>query len=330
MKKPSSLYRIKYLAAALLAAYCFAFFRTDSTQESIVRAILLEQDASSWTVGLLYQAPEASADSSEASGEIRFVAAREATLERALASAQETLPQAPNYRLCDFLLLTPGSSWQTLQEYEALILNQQCGRTAALVQSCGFSCAELSEESEASENILSSLLETVKAAEELSPRLYQQNLTAGLLLPRVSIQDGEASLAEEGAFLTQNGVEKWDQQKTELYRLLTGQGGTRRFWPDGHPLSLGRCTLSVTCLREGEFVLRIDCHTAAGQTPDTKYSRWLAEACQSAVAAFWAEGQDVLGLGACQALRQGPESWLDPAKNACPQVRTDVRFTAFL
>lgn len=330
MKMNSSLYRMKYLAAALLAVYCFAFFRADSTQESIVRAVMLEQNGSSWTVGLLYQAPEASADSSEASGEIRFVAVQETTLEKALAAVQKTLPQTPNYRLCDFLLLTPESSWQTLQDYEALVLNQQCGRTAAAVQFCGFSCAELSGESEESETILSSLLETVKAAEELSPRLYELNLTAGLLLPRLIIKDGETSLAEEGAFLTRSGMEEWENEKTELYRLLTGQGGTRHFWPDSHPLTLRRCTVSVTCRKEGEFILRIDCHTAAGQTPDPRYSQWLSEACQKAVAAFWAEGQDVLGLGACQALRQGPQSYLESAKNACPQVRTDVRFTTFL
>ena len=110
-------YRLKVLAVFLLAIYCLAFFRADSTQESMIRAILLEQNEGGWTVGLLYQAPEASADSSKASAEIQFAAAQDSTLEKALTAAQEALPQAANYRLCDYLLLAPGCSWQTLGDW---------------------------------------------------------------------------------------------------------------------------------------------------------------------------------------------------------------------
>ena len=248
-------YRLKVLAVFLLAIYCLAFFRADSTQESMIRAILLEQNEGGWTVGLLYQAPEASADSSKASAEIQFAAAQDSTLEKALTAAQEALPQAANYRLCDYLLLAPGCSWQTLGDYEALVLAQQCGRTAASVQVCGFDCEELSAESEESEKVLASLLDTAKEAAEISPHLYEKNLSQGLLLPRIVLENGEAALREDSFFLTQSGGAEWDSERTELYRLLTGQGGVRRFWPDGHPLELRRCTISVTCHGAGEFTL---------------------------------------------------------------------------
>ena len=323
-------YRLKVLAVFLLAIYCLAFFRADSTQESMIRAILLEQNEGGWTVGLLYQAPEASADSSKASAEIQFAAAQDSTLEKALTAAQEALPQAANYRLCDYLLLAPGCSWQTLGDYEALVQAQQCGRTAASVQVCGFDCEALSAESEESEKVLASLLDTAKEAAEISPHLYEKNLSQGLLLPRIVLENGEAALREDSFFLTQSGGAEWDSERTELYRLLTGQGGVRRFWPDGHPLELRRCTISVTCHGAGEFTLRLDCHTAAGQTPDSRYTQWLAEACTRAVKELWAERVDVLSLGSYQALREGESAYLAPTKNACPQLRTDVRFTTVL
>src|SRR5699024_11873056 len=50
-------------------------------------------------LGLLYQAPEASADSSEVSDGIRFAAAQGPDLERALASAEAALPLTANFRL---------------------------------------------------------------------------------------------------------------------------------------------------------------------------------------------------------------------------------------
>src|SRR5699024_11505063 len=78
-------------AAGLLAAFCLAFARTDTTEKSMVRAVLLEPGEGHWTVGLLYQAPEASADSSEVSDGIRFAAAQGPDLERALASAEAAL-----------------------------------------------------------------------------------------------------------------------------------------------------------------------------------------------------------------------------------------------
>ena len=34
--------RLHYLAAGLLAAFCLAFARTDTTEKSMVRAVLLE------------------------------------------------------------------------------------------------------------------------------------------------------------------------------------------------------------------------------------------------------------------------------------------------
>ena len=48
----------------------------------------------------------------------------------------------------------------------------------------------------------------------------------------------------------------------------------------------------------------------------------LGQLCTGLLAERWAAGQDLLGLGAYQALQTGAA--LDPTKNACPPLRTDV------
>ena len=72
----------------------------------MVRALYLAQNEATVTVGLLYQAPEASADASEASAAMQMRLAEESTLEKALSSVQKKLPQKADYRLCDFLIRT--------------------------------------------------------------------------------------------------------------------------------------------------------------------------------------------------------------------------------
>ena len=53
-----------------------AFFALGQHRKSMIRALLVETNGDSWTVGLLYQFPEASADSSEAKAAIRLCIGR--------------------------------------------------------------------------------------------------------------------------------------------------------------------------------------------------------------------------------------------------------------
>ena len=96
------------LALAALGLWCLLFVRTRTTEKSMVRAVVLEWDGQGWTAGLLYQAPEAAADSSEASAQVRFAAAQGGSLGQALSTAEGLLPQQADYRLCDHVLLAPG------------------------------------------------------------------------------------------------------------------------------------------------------------------------------------------------------------------------------
>ena len=94
------------IGTLLLVGWCLLFLRCETTEKSMVRALYLAQNEATVTVGLLYQAPEASADASEASAAMQMRLAEESTLEKALSSVQKKLPQKADYRLCDFLIIS--------------------------------------------------------------------------------------------------------------------------------------------------------------------------------------------------------------------------------
>ena len=138
----------RILLYAVLVGWCLLFLRCETTEKSMIRVVYLEQKEQTWSVGLLYQSPEAAADAADASAALRIADARGQTLETALAAAEGTLPQTADYRLCDYLLFPVQTDDGVLSAYEALVLERGCGRTAArlsctefdleiLLQSCG-------------------------------------------------------------------------------------------------------------------------------------------------------------------------------------------------
>ena len=84
--------KLRSLSAMLLIGWCLIFLRCETTEKSMVRALYLAQKEQSITVGLLYQAPEAAADASEASGAVQLQLAQADTLAKALAAAQKQTP----------------------------------------------------------------------------------------------------------------------------------------------------------------------------------------------------------------------------------------------
>ena len=67
---------LRLLAAGVLTVWLCLFLHWENTEKSMIRALLVETKDDSWTVGLLYQFPEASADSSEAEAAIRLCVGR--------------------------------------------------------------------------------------------------------------------------------------------------------------------------------------------------------------------------------------------------------------
>ena len=121
----------RILLYAVLVGWCLLFLRCETTEKSMIRVVYLEQKGQTWSVGLLYQSPEAAADAADASAALRITDGRGQTLETALAAAEGTLPQTADYRLCDYVLFPEQTEDAVLAAYENLVLERGCGRTAA-------------------------------------------------------------------------------------------------------------------------------------------------------------------------------------------------------
>lgn len=319
MRKQKSCKPLLYL---LLTGWCFLFLRCESTEKSMVRAVYLAQTEQGYQAGLLYQAPQAAADAAEASAALQFVRAEGQTMERALAAAEQALPQTASYRLCDYLLL-PKAEEPLLTEYEQLVLRRGCGRTAARLL-----CAEgETGHLVAQATLPDALMAQIKAAAPNAPRLYQH--TEPGLLPVLRWSAKEVTIQEGGVLHTVAANMPLSPEQTEVFRLLTGQSGTRQLWLEGERIGIRRCAVSVS-LQKAQVLVRLDCQRAVhSPLPTQTQQQQLAAQCTALLQSCWRQGVDVLHLQARAALRSGNPVSFDPTKNACPQLRTDVHFMLY-
>ena len=107
---------LRWMAGSILVLWCGVFLRMETTEKSMVRALIVQPNCSGWAVQLLYQFPEAAADASDAVAEIRSCSAEDATLPLALHKAERELPKAANYRLCEYLLFDETASQTDILE----------------------------------------------------------------------------------------------------------------------------------------------------------------------------------------------------------------------
>ena len=176
---------LRLMAAGVLVVWLCLFLHWDNTEKSMIRALLVETSGDSWTVGLLYQFPEASADSSEAKAAIRLCIGRGPELPSAISAAEEALPQRADWRLCEYLLAGQDSVRQTLAACEELFLHRPYGRLASRVFGGSFSVETLKERADESDVLPENLLQCIKNAAPAAPRLYQQS--SGFILPVVEL-----------------------------------------------------------------------------------------------------------------------------------------------
>ena len=310
------------LALAALGLWCLLFVRTRTTEKSMVRAVMLEWDAQGWTAGLLYQAPEAAADSSEASAQVRFAAAQGGSLGQALSTAEGLLPQQADYRLCDHVLLAPGCTQGWLREYEQLVLERRCGRLTARILGCGFTCQELSQASEETEGLPEKLLQAAKQAVPSAGVLYQRE--EGLTVPLLALQQDGVHRAEGGLLLSPSGRTRLTEDQLQAALMIQKKWGERRFWANGQELCLRVAAVSLEQQKES-FLLRMDCQPRAGGVePDQEQAVQLEQLCQEVVQLYWTYGVDLAGL--CPFARSQNLRAVQIQKNICPQVQADVRF----
>lgn len=312
-----------HLGILLLAGWCLLFLRTSSTDQSMVRAVFLAHEDGQICVGLIYQAPEAAADASEALAQLRFASARAETLEGAWNAVEYCLPKKANYRLCDQLLLPEEEFDDLMRQYETLVISRGCGRTAARVSVAEFTMAEFEEWSEETQDLSDKLMEQLKRSARQMPRLYQQGECS--LYPVVKKTAGGFAL--EGGVLSAERTElSFSEEDAALFRLLTGQGGEQTLHLGDAVIRLRRCIVSKT-LERGRITLRLDCQTQYGaEEPTTAQKQQLERLCTQMVQSLWAQGIDLLGVEAQSTLQWGREGAVCTTKNACPEIRTDVRF----
>ena len=186
-------------------------------------------------------------------------------MERALTAAEQALPQTASYRLCDYLLLTEVTE-PLLTEYEQLVLRRGCGRTAARLF-----CTEGEVEHLAVQAALpDTLMAQLKAAAPTAPRLYEH--TEPGLLPVLGWNAEKVTVQEGGVLHTVAGNTLFSSEQAEIYRLLTGQSGTRQLWLEGERIGIRRCIVSVS-LQKAQVLVRLDCQRAAHSPLPTQTQR---------------------------------------------------------
>lgn len=316
--------KLRSLSAVLLIGWCLIFLRCETTEKSMVRALYLAQKEQSITVGLLYQAPEAAADASEASGAVQLQLAQADTLAKALAAAQKQLPQKADYRLCDYLLIDQNASAELLAAYERTVLENRQGRVSAKVSVLEMDDGFLEELPAEKQEFPNKLLELLKQCTDQMPRLYQYQ--DGMLLPQLRAEKQEVALADTSIlWRVENSIEL-EARQAETARLLLEMGGVHTFWLEGEPVTVRRCSVSVT-LREETASLRLDCQRSYDTPqPSAAQCEQLAELCTQTVQSFWQQGIDLVHLQQRSALQNGVGREKITIKNACPQLQADVRF----
>ena len=317
---------LRLMAAGVLVVWLCLFLHWDNTEKSTIRALLVETNGDSWTVGLLYQFPEASADSSEAKAAIRLCIGRGPELPSAISAAEEALPQRADWRLCEYLFVEQDSVRRALPVCEELFLHQPCGRLASRMFGAGFSVETLEERAGASDVLPENLLQCVKNSAPSAPRLYEQG--GGFVLPIVELEEEGAHCRPEALVVTPEQTAQLTEAQTEMALLLQGRSrttaGEHRFMLSAGTLRLHRAFCGVE--REGEsFLLRVNALPRNALPADAEAE--LEALCADTVRRCWTLGLDISGFGAHQALRDG--HFALTTKNVCPEIRADVKLMKF-
>lgn len=310
---------LRLLAVGVLVLWCGVFLRMETTEKSMVRALLIQPQTDGWTVGLLYQFPEATPDASDAATDLRLCSAEGKTLETALHQAEKGLPQTANYRLCEYLLFGKGTTQKTLLEVEQLLQKEPVSRLSARIFL--LETEESGEELEQAEV----LLQAAKDSAAMASRLYE---SGGVLLPILQLDGEGVEAAKEALLLTAEGETRLTAEETAMAGLLLERDGEQTFTLSDGVVTLRRCVVSVEASgNHAEIVLTGQ--RKPGTAPVTEAQRQELEAlCIRTVQRFWESGADLLRLREVRALKEG-SALSERTKNACPELRADVQMLKF-
>ena len=242
---------LRWLAAGVLVLWCGVFLRAENTEKSMVRALLLTPPtvvAQSWTVGLLYQFPEAAADASDAAAQVQLCTGQGNTLQTALTEAERGLPRKASYRLCEYLLLNAETTLKTIRQAETVLKEELVQGLSARVFCMDLSGEELAAADGENELFPEQLLQVVKEAAPQAPHLYESR--NALLAPVLILTDGAIENAEEMLLLTETGNTRLTPAESQMAQLLLGQSGEHTFPLDSGQVTFRRCVVSVEAVED--------------------------------------------------------------------------------
>ena len=324
---------LHWLAGGVLVLWCGVFLRMETTEKSMVRALIVQPNRSGWAVQLLYQFPEAAADASDAVAEIRSCSAEDATLPLALHKAERELPKAANHRLCEYLLFDETASQTDVLELEEFLQTEPVSRLSARVlfvagieamaeETPPGGGEEPKETDAAPETLPGSLLQAAEDTAARAPHLYE--CAAGAVIPILKIGENGVTGQKESCLLTAQGSTRLSPNETAMAQLLQERTMPVEFALEGETVTLRRCVVSVEADGDG-FVVTLTGQRRAGTPPVAEsVCRQLEALCEETIVRAWQSGADLLRLGAVRALKEGPGAFFT-TKNACPEVRASVK-----
>lgn len=211
---------------------------SQTTQNILVRVILLEDTAQGQRVGVLYQDPQAAANSAEAQAPVRLVYAEGESISAAFQALEKEFPGSISYQCSDYLLLCGSCENETVVEYTAQLQNTQQGRYAASVIFLSQDIEALSAIAETNGQALQNLLECVEDTVRPTVKLYECTADE-VCVPFLAMNEvGEMQTAELLYECTGGESFIYDETQTQLYYLLSSTQGSCDFSLDGQAFQI--------------------------------------------------------------------------------------------
>ncbi len=229
-------------AIALLFALCAGGGVGSATSVSygyMVRAVFIEQAEDGYTVAVLYQDPDPAANSAEVAAPFTITQAEGDSLAAAFATLEQTLAAPISYQLSDYLLLCGTPSLALLRDYAALVQSVQVGRYGAQVCYTAQGVAALALQAQQTPSLAEDLFDILTQS-ELQPAALFDAAQDSLVVPQIEQNaGGDFAPLQTSILLYQTGAVPYDATQTQLYRLLTGIGGTCYFVMGDVSVSIG-------------------------------------------------------------------------------------------
>ncbi len=229
MMKP--LQKMKWLLCAFALAVVLygSNVQSQGAQLYMARAVLLEQSGTQYTVGVLYQDPEAAANSAEAQAPLKLAQGEGNSLAAAFQSLEQGLAAEVSYQLSDYLVLCGQCSKATVEEYAQQVQTTQRGRYSAQISYLSQDMAQLTQIVQETPESAELLLEALTLSEQTAPALYEMAQET-LVMPLFSVQSDGVLAAEKTSYLlSTEGGTIYNDTQTQLYYLLSSAQGQASF-----------------------------------------------------------------------------------------------------